>query len=82
MSVAMRVKVKKLKESDNPLHPNHIEEGFEKTGLISEQQFRVPTVGERFYISPFWSTSGVQEVIDDNTFRTYNSIYHWEIIKE
>jgi hypothetical protein len=74
------IKIKKLKESDNPLHPNNIAEGFEKVSQIPDNWFRPPTVGERFWTSLTWSTSGVQEIIDKNTFRTYNSIYHWEVI--
>ncbi|MCG9971019.1 hypothetical protein [Christiangramia crocea] len=74
------IKIKKLKEAESPLHPNNIEEGFEKIGQIPDNYFRYPTVGERFWISLSWSTSGVQEIIDENTFKTYNSIYHWEII--
>lgn len=75
-----RIRIKKLRESENPLHPNNIETGFEKVGDIPDQWYREPTVGERFWVNTSWSTSGVQEIIDEKTFRTYNSIYEWEIV--
>lgn len=55
---------------------------------MSESTFKPPTIGERFYAgwdhigTRIFSTSIVQEVIDDNTFRTYNSIYEWEILPQ
>lgn len=76
----MKIKIVKLKELPNALNPNNIEEGFEKTGEIADSHYRPPTVGERFYVTHSWSTSGVQEIIDEKTFRTYSSIYQWEII--
>ncbi len=71
-----QVKITKLKESDNPLHPNNISEGFFISGLLLKE----PTIGEAFYVGYGWRTSAVKEIIDENTFRTYNSIYHWELI--
>lgn len=78
----MKIRIKKIKELENALHPNNIEEGFERIFEMPENYFRTPTVGERFWASLSWSTSGVQEIIDDKTFKTYSSIYEWEIIKE
>lgn len=71
----------KLQELSDALHPNNIQEGWENTFEIDEKHFRKPTVGERFWCSTYWSTSGVQEIIDENTFKTYSSIYRWEIVK-
>ena len=70
----MKIKIVKLQELPDALHPNNIEVGFEIIGEAT----KVPCVGERFWIDNF-STSGVQEIIDEKTFRTYSSIYHWEI---
>lgn len=78
----MKIRIKKLKELPDALHPNNIEEGFEKVFQMSKLYFRPPTVGERFHASLGWSTSGVQEIIDEKTFRTYSSIYEWEILKD
>jgi hypothetical protein len=78
----MKIKITKLKELPDALHPNNIAEGFEQTFDMDENYFRKPTVGERFWASMSWSTSGVQEIIDENTFRTYSSIYKYEIIEK
>ena len=78
------VKLVKLKEADNPLHPNNIEEGREEVITIFEHHFNPPKIGERFTLvglGRWFSTSLVQKIINDNTFETYNSIYKWEIIK-
>lgn len=76
----MRVKITKLREADNPLHPNNIDTGYETVGNF----IAVPKVGESFLISRglggYFCTSTVQEIIDDNTFRTHNSIYRYELI--
>lgn len=77
----MKIKIKKLKELPDALNPNNIEEGFERIGKIPDRYFKKPTVGERFYLDGGWSTSGVQEIIDEKTFRTYLSIYQWEIVE-
>lgn len=45
----MKIRLTKLKESDNPLHPNNIVVGH---------------------------------IVERNVFRTHNSIYKWEIIKD
>lgn len=72
-----KVKLTKLRDSDEPMHPNHIPAGKVVTGLFYEE----PKVGESFDVG-YWSTSTVQEIIDANHFRTHNSIYHWTIIDE
>lgn len=77
----MKIRITKLKEADNPLHPNNIEQGFVREGEIDS----LPKVGQCFLVisgTRYFLTSTVQEIIDQNTFRTHNSIYHWEEIDE
>lgn len=75
------VKLTKIAEAPDPVHPNNITVGNVVTGRFVSS----PVVGEPFYV-PYVNrfsarqTSTVLEIIDDNTFRTYNSIYRWEII--
>lgn len=75
----IKVKITKLQELPDALHPNNIEEGYTNSWFVDKASFEKPTLGQRFNIGSF-STSGVQEIIDDNTFRTFSSIYSWEII--
>jgi hypothetical protein len=66
----MKVKIIKIKELEDALHPNNIEEGYEKEGnLLAE-----PKIGECVYVGSL-RTSEVKEIIDENTFKTWNSIY-------
>jgi len=74
----MEVKLTKLSEAPQPRHPNNIEVGFVRVFNVPQDFFRPPTVGERFNLYGF-STSVVQEILDDNTFRTFNSIYKWNV---
>lgn len=76
------VSIKKLKEADNPIHPNNIEEGYEKREGMDEGFFKKPTIGERFYVGYSFSTSAVQEILSEDTFRTYNSIYKYKTEKK
>ena len=76
----IKIGIKKVKELEDAVHPNNIDEGYETIREINELYFKEPTVGERFRAGTLW-TSEVQEVIDSKTFKTYNSIYVWEIIK-
>jgi len=79
----MIIRITKIKELDDALHKGNIEEGFVKEIVVPKEFKRNrPEVGERFPIWAHWSTSAVQEIIDDNHFRTYNSIYKWETIKD
>jgi hypothetical protein len=78
----MTIKLTKLKELENAFHPNNIEEGNITTRFIHKDNFKPPTLNERFYIGGGYSTSAVQEILTENTFRTYNSIYLWEIIED
>jgi hypothetical protein len=77
----MLVKITKIKELEDALYPNNIEVGFEAVKSVKPEEFELPILGERFWLG-WWSTSNVKEIIDDNTFRTYNSIYKWEILPE
>lgn len=82
----MKIKVTKLEELPDALNPNNIVVGFIRIFSITEEMFMEPEVGKRFYPGGYqgdcWSTSGVCEIIDKNTFRTYSSIYKWEIEDE
>lgn len=74
----LKIKLEKLRESDNPLYPNNIPEGWSREFLTNENDWNKPKLGERAYFGRNFSTSGVLEIIDENTFRTYNSIYRYE----
>ena len=75
----MKVKLTKLAELEDALHPNNIETGYKAILEVDEKYFEEPQIGRRFNVGSF-STSGVQEIIDKNTFKTYSSIYRWEVI--
>jgi len=74
----IRIKLTKLKEVDDSTVPNNIEEGHIHEGYTYRKGFKEPTVGSAFYLLDF-HTSVVTEIIDDNTFKTLNSIYKWEV---
>ena len=76
----MKVRIVKLKELENALHPNNIAEGFDRTYDVNKDYFEASQLDRRFNIGQF-STSGVQEIIDENTFKTYSSIYRWEVLE-
>lgn len=71
----MKVKLMKLKELDDALVPNNIIEGYTTEGTLLNE----PVVGECVYISrsvsSMFRSSTVQEIIDQDTFKTFNSIY-------
>ena len=83
-------KIKKIKAVDNPKH------GIIGYGDIAEYFLgyytKEPTTGERFNLTAISyrdkphlggiSTSVVTKIIDENTFETLNSIYHWEKYNE
>ena len=77
----MKIKITKLEELPDALYPNNIEIGYETIREMKEEYFREPCIDERFNIGTF-STSPVQEIINEHTFRTYSSIYKWEIIED
>ena len=76
----MKLILKKLKELPNARHPHNIEEGF--TQELNVLGVEKPEVGHRFPSTTWWSTSAVQEIIDDHTFRTFNSIYEYHYKKK
>jgi hypothetical protein len=76
--------VKLTKVSDNRYngqHPNGIDKGHTITGYPIENK---PIIGHRFIVrnlGRFLSTSLITEIIDKNTFKTENSTYKLEYIK-
>lgn len=85
----VKIKLTKLSEAPDPLHPNNIKKGECRIGFIYEGQ--KPTVGKSFVLHSviekngtpvhpghWFYTSEVMEIIDDNTFQTLNSIYKIE----
>ena len=79
------VKLTKLEELPDALHPNN-----QPTGRIVFGAFvKKPTRGESFYLIGISTRSGqrgyitstVQEILNETTFKTYNSIYKLEFIK-
>ena len=78
----MKIKIRKLRELPDAMHPHNIEVGFENIIEFSENIIIKPEIGERFPICSYWSTSVVTEIINENTFKTLNSIYHWEVEEE
>jgi hypothetical protein len=72
----MRIRLEKIEERDDAAVPNKIAVGYSVRGEIREK----PEIGKRFYVGYGWSTSPVQEIIDERTFKTFNSVYRWEIL--
>jgi len=70
-----RVTLRKIQELEDAVVPNNKSVGYERMGVMIEE----PKVGAPFILlGPGlrgFRTSTVQEVIDQNTFRTHNSIY-------
>lgn len=73
----MKVKITKIAELANARTPNNVAIGF-KT-IRDVHHFEKPQIGRRFNVGTF-STSGVQKIINSNTFETHNSVYRWKII--
>lgn len=78
----MRIKLTKIEERSDAEYPNNIPVGDERIGFYEEE----PKVGEPFILRKqgfnIFMTSVVTEIIDKNTFKTLNSIYKMEEIKE
>ena len=81
------VRLTKLADGVNPKYPTdhhrHIRAGLAAEGAM----LRPVAVGESFYVDypdkeNHFHTSVVQEILSENTFRTQNSIYKWEIINK
>ena len=75
VNLVKRIKLVKLEELPDALYPNNIKIGYEKIGEFYDN----PVVGECFYCGTL-RTSAVQEIIDENTFKTFNSIYQFSFI--
>lgn len=69
----MKIKLEKIKELPNAIHPNNIEVGFAHVGEF----ISAPAIGECFWVGSGWRTSVVTEIINENTFKTCNSIYRF-----
>ena len=76
----MKVKITKIEEREDALHPQNIPVGKEYIKEFPDALFEEPQVGTCFFLGSF-RTSAVQEVIDENTVKTHNSIYRWEILE-
>jgi len=70
-----RVKLTKLRECDDPHHPNNRPEGEVNVGW----EFGAPEVGECYLLDKgparYFRTSVVMEIIDKKTFKTMKSVY-------
>ena len=77
----MEIRLTKLEELKNALHPNNIEEGYSIIREVDKRYFKRPQLNKRFNVGSF-STSAVQEIIDKSTFKTYSSIYRWVVIEK
>lgn len=75
----MKVKVMKV-ESLDPQKPGRIKEGKIYEGNV----LHLPVIGESFIVGGdnLLVTSTVVEILDNHHFKTRNSIYHFEIIKD
>jgi len=77
----MKIKLIKISELPNALHPNNIVVGHEVVRSVDSELFKPPELGERFWLGWF-STSEVREIVDENTFKTWSSIYKWEKLED
>jgi hypothetical protein len=64
----------KLKELEDAKHPNNIPEGHKTRGWLMVE----PEIGKRFQVNSFWSTSPVTALLENDTFKTLNSLYKIE----
>lgn len=73
-----RVKIVKIEERPDALHPHNILAGTEKMGIPMDY----PKVGECFELNTGWRTSRVEEILAFDKFKTNNSIYQIIPIEE
>lgn len=71
------VKLEKLAESEDPLHPDNIPVAYQTNGIFIKE----PEVGRPFMVGGTFYTSTVKEILSENTFKTQNSIYRWTMFK-
>lgn len=84
-----KVKIHKLEHTHKNFPSINVQIGYKRVFEIPTELFRIPTVGERFWTSTWWSTSGVQNILEETTndngdivggkFETYNSVYMWSV---
>ncbi len=73
-----RVIIKKIKDLGCSPDPHRKDEGYERIAFLTNQK---PEVGKEFWIptskfeTTWLKTSTVTEIINENTFKTRNSIY-------
>jgi len=72
------VRIEKISELPDAVHPCNIPVGYVKEGTF----FDYPKLNCRFRVGAGWSTSVVREIIDSQTFRTLNSIYKYSIYEK
>ena len=69
----------KIKELEDAKHPHNVPEGYIVRGWIIDKE---PIVGKRFNLLHdgyrIWSTSPVTELLENDTFKTLNSLYKIE----
>lgn len=70
------IRLEKIEELHDAKHKNNIFVGYKKDGFFINE----PVVGQRFYVSHYYSTSVVTEILNENTFKTLNSVYKWYFI--
>lgn len=75
------VEIEKIKEREDAFVKNNIPTGYKVIRTELLMNFNPPTLNERFTVGTF-SSSPVQEIINNHTFKTWNSIYTWKIIDE
>ena len=73
-----QIKLTKLAEVENPAYANNIPVGKEVTGQFSSE----PQLGRSFHVGYNYATSIVLEILSEDTFKTRNSVYKWEYLKE
>ena len=79
-----KMTITKIQECENSRHPKNIETGYTNWFIYDdESKIPKPTIGQRFTLfnnlNHWFSTSMVDEIIDENTFKTLNSIYQIKI---
>jgi len=77
----MRYKLEKLEELADAEYKNIVPVGYIDISIREISLIRPPVIGKCFHVFGELVTSIVQEIIDERTFRTVNSIYRWEEVK-
>lgn len=68
----IRITLVKLGDCENPHLAHHIPAGHQVEGWLLNE----PELGKAFWVNAAWRTSLVTEVIDQDNFKTMNSVYH------